>query len=182
MANLNIIKRSGEEVLFDRNKIVSAVTRANAAAEVSDRISDDSIENIGSIIEAKVKAAQHAVNVEEIQDMVEYEIDKLGAFNLAKSYILYRYKHTQDRNLSTLEANILSMINDANEELKQENSNKDTRILSTQRDYAAGEVSKLITKHKVFSNFLIDLHNKGIIHIHDTVYLSFILMISFLNS
>lgn len=170
---MNIIKRNGSEVPFDPNKIVVAVSKANTSVSEQDRISDIQIKHISEIIESKVKTSQFAVNVEDIQDMVESEIDKLGAFNLVKSYILYRYKHTQNRELSTLESTILSMIQNANEDLKQENSNKDVRILSTQRDYAAGEVSKMVADHVVFSDELIKLHNEGIIHIHDRDYRGF---------
>lgn len=171
--NTNIIKRDGTEVPFNPEKIITAVSKANAAADTIDRISKQSIEDISSIIQEKVKMAQHAVNVEDIQDMVESEIDKLGAFNLAKSYILYRYKHTQDREMASFLSSIIAMINDANEEVKQENSNKDARVISTQRDYTAGDVSKMICRKLIFSDDVMQLHDKGVIHIHDTDYRGF---------
>ena len=169
----SIIKRNGAEVPFDPNKIITAISKANEATDAIDRISDIQIAKISELIDENVSQLQHATNVEDVQDMVEEELYKCAPFHLTKNYILYRYKHMQNREVSTLESTVLSMINNANEEIKQENSNKDSRILSTQRDYAAGEISKLIADHFIFSSDVIELHNKGIIHIHDRDYRGF---------
>lgn len=170
---MKIFKRGGNEVDFNRQKIVVAISKANKSVDKKYQISDEIIDEISKNIENDVKNNITNVSVEDIQDMVEKYLVGHNAYEIAKSYILYRYEHLQDRIESNYDSQILQIINQANEEIMQENANKNPRVLSTQRDYSAGETSKRIARKYVFSKDLIDLHDKGIIHIHDLDYRGF---------
>lgn len=167
---MKIIKRNGTEVDFDINKIISALTKANNSVNTSSRLSDDVIHNISAMVEKKCAELNHEINVEDIQDFVEMEILKTGAYKIAKNYITYRYTHQMHREASSLDKKILSIVELENEEVKQENSNKDTAINSTQRDYIAGEVSRDISNRLLIDPDIVDAHKKGIIHFHDSDY------------
>ncbi|HAH62091.1 MAG TPA: anaerobic ribonucleoside-triphosphate reductase, partial [Treponema sp.] len=143
---MKIIKRSGAEVPFDRSKIVVAVTKASNEAKETNRLSEKQIESIADDIEIECAKQQHALNVEEIQDLVENGIMECRAYDVAKIYITYRYKHELMRKSNTTDAQILSLLDENNEEVKQENSNKNPTVVSVQRDYMAGEVSKDVTR------------------------------------
>ena len=139
---MKIIKRSGAEQSFDSDKITHAVYKANITVNGSLRLNDEQIAQITHNIEDLCKKATHVPNVEEIQDMVEKEIMKFGAYEVAKNYITYRYQRELARKHNTTDKQIMSLIDCNNEEVKQENSNKNPTINSVQRDYMAGEVSK----------------------------------------
>ncbi len=168
---MNVIKRSGKEVDFDESKICDAVKKANESIDDKKfRLSNTQIEVLTHNV---VKSCEHlgrAVSVEEIQDMVEEAIMEVGAFKVAKSYITYRYKHELIRKSNTTDNQILTLIEGANEEVKQENSNKNPTVVSVQRDYMAGEVSKDITKRFLLSEEIVNAHNEGLIHFHDSDY------------
>ena len=167
---MKLIKRNGSEVLFDREKISVAVAKANAAVEAKDRISEEAIEGIALSVEKICEDLGRSVGVEEVQDMVEREIMKLGAFVLAKTYITYRYKRELVRRANTTDDKIMSLIECNNEEVKQENSNKNPTVNSVQRDYMAGEVSKDITRRILLPEDIVKAHEEGIIHFHDADY------------
>lgn len=168
---MNVIKRSGKEVDFDESKICDAVKKANESIDDKKfRMSNNQIEVLTHNV---VKSCEHlgrAVSVEEIQDMVEEAIMEVGAFKVAKSYITYRYKHELIRKSNTTDNQILTLIEGANEEVKQENSNKNPTVVSVQRDYMAGEVSKDITKRFLLSEEIVNAHNEGLLHFHDSDY------------
>ena len=166
---MNVIKRSGEEVVFDASKIYNAIKNANKSIEKG-RIREGDISKIVSKVVNNCEKMGRAVSVEEIQDMVEKELVALNKFELAKHYITYRYEHQNIRQANTTDAKILSLLNRTNEEAKQENSNKDPIVSSTQRDYMAGEVSKDITRRFLLPKDIWDAHEKGIIHFHDADY------------
>ncbi len=168
--NMKLIKRNGSEVLFDREKIAIAVAKANAAVEAKDKISEEAIEGIALSVERICEELGRSVGVEEVQDMVEREIMKLGAFVLAKTYITYRYKRELVRRANTTDDKIMSLIECNNEEVKQENSNKNPTVNSVQRDYMAGEVSKDITRRILLPEDIVKAHEEGIIHFHDADY------------
>ena len=167
---MKLIKRNGSEVIFDREKISSAVRKANRAIEESLRISEEDIENIALEVERLCLTMVRSAGVEEIQDLVEKEIMKLGAFDLAKAYITYRYKRELIRKSNTTDDKIMSLIECNNEEVKQENANKNPTVNSVQRDYMAGEVSKDITKRILLPEEIVKAHEEGIIHFHDADY------------
>ena len=167
---MKLIKRNGSEAVYDREKIISAVTKANLAVDESDRISDVAIALLTENVEKKCEALNRAVNVEEVQDMVEDEIMKLGAFTLAKAYITYRYKRALVRRANTTDDKILTLIECNNEEVKQENANKNPTVNSVQRDYMAGEVSKDITRRILLPEDIVKAHEEGLIHFHDADY------------
>ena len=167
---MKLIKRNGSEVIFDREKISAAVTRANEAVDEKQRISPEDIENIALEVERLCLTMVRSAGVEEIQDLVEKEIMKLGAFDLAKAYITYRYKRELIRKSNTTDDKILSLIECNNEEVKQENANKNPTVNSVQRDYMAGEVSKDITKRILLPEVIVKAHEEGIIHFHDADY------------
>ena len=167
---MKLIKRNGSEVLFDREKIAIAVAKANAAVEEKDRISEEAVEGIALAVEKICMELGRSVGVEEVQDMVESEIMKLGAFVLAKTYITYRYKRELVRRANTTDDRIMSLIECNNEEVKQENSNKNPTVNSVQRDYMAGEVSKDITRRILLPEDIVKAHEEGIIHFHDADY------------
>ncbi|MBQ7389745.1 MAG: anaerobic ribonucleoside-triphosphate reductase [Clostridia bacterium] len=167
---MKLIKRNGSEVIFDREKISAAVTRANEAVEEHQRISPEDIENIALEVERICLTMVRSAGVEEIQDLVEREIMKLGAFDLAKAYITYRYKRELIRKSNTTDDKIMSLIECNNEEVKQENANKNPTVNSVQRDYMAGEVSKDITRRILLPEVIVKAHEEGLIHFHDADY------------
>ncbi len=167
---MKIIKRNKSEAEFDGNKIKVAITKANNATPLS-HLSSTDIEQITNNVIDKCYSYNHTVDIEDIQNIVENELMNAGANDVAKNYITYRYQRMLDRNTSTLEDKIMSIVELKNEEVFQENSNKNPVINSTQRDYIAGEVSRDISMKKMFSKEAVAAHNKGIIHIHDTDYL-----------
>ena len=167
---MKLIKRNGSETVFDREKIAAAVTKANAAVEEVDRLSPEMVEEIARNVEKQCKTMKRSVHVEEVQDLVEREIMKKGAFALAKAYITYRYKRALVRKANTTDEKILSLIECNNEEVKQENSNKNPTVNSVQRDYMAGEVSKDITNRLLLPPDIVKAHEEGLIHFHDADY------------
>ena len=167
---MKLIKRNGSEVIFDREKITIAVTKANEAVDEKQRISQEDIENIALEVERLCLTMVRSAGVEEIQDLVEKEIMKLGAFDLAKAYITYRYKRALIRKSNTTDDKIMSLIECNNEEVKQENANKNPTVNSVQRDYMAGEVSKDITRRILLPEVIVKAHEEGLIHFHDADY------------
>ena len=167
---MKIIKRNGSEVIFDITKIIMAITKANDTVEEADRMTPVQIQRIAQSVELQCQKMNRAPTVEEIQDMVEHQIMAHGAFEVAKSYITYRYTRSLVRKSNTTDDKILSLIECNNEEAKQENSNKNPVVNSTQRDYMAGEVSRDITSRILLPKDIVEAHNEGIIHFHDTDY------------
>ena len=167
---MKLIKRNGSEVLFDRAKIAAAVRKANAAVGEDKRITEENIEEIALTVEKICESMHRSQNVEEVQDMVEKEIMRLGAFDLAKAYMTYRYKRELVRKSNTTDDKIMSLIECNNEEVKQENANKNPTVNSVQRDYMAGEVSKDITKRMLLPEDIVKAHEEGLIHFHDADY------------
>ena len=167
---MRIIKRNGAEVGFDITKIIIAITKANEAVAEADRMTPVQIQRIAESVELQCQKMNRAPTVEEIQDMVEHYIMAHGAFEVAKHYITYRYTRSLVRKSNTTDDKILSLIECNNEEAKQENSNKNPVVNSTQRDYMAGEVSRDITNRILLPKDIVDAHNEGIIHFHDTDY------------
>ena len=167
---MKIIKRNGAEVGFDITKIIIAITKANESVAEADRMTPMQIQRIAESVELQCQKMNRAPTVEEIQDMVEHHIMAHGAFEVAKHYITYRYTRSLVRKSNTTDDKILSLIECNNEEAKQENSNKNPVVNSTQRDYMAGEVSRDITNRILLPQDIVDAHNEGIIHFHDTDY------------
>ena len=167
---MKIIKRNGAEATFDISKIIMAVTKANAAVEEGDRMTPRQIQRIAESVELACQELGRSAAVEEIQDMVEKQIMAHGAFEVAKAYITYRYTRSLVRRANTTDDRILSLIECNNEEAKQENSNKNPIVNSTQRDYMAGEVSRDITSRLLLPKDIVEAHEEGIIHFHDTDY------------
>ena len=167
---MKIIKRNGEEVIFDAQKIVKAIKGANKEVPLTEQLSEETIQKISENIEKKCEEENHEMNVEAIQDLVEDEIMKASAFTVAKKYITYRYQHALNRKANSTDDQIMSLIECQNEEVKQENSNKNSTVVSVQRDYMAGEVSKDITKRFLLTPEIVEAHNEGIIHFHDADY------------
>ena len=167
---MKVIKRNGAEVTFDAEKIKNAIGKANAEADEIHQLNKAQIQAIADKVSARVKEAGHAVSVEDIQDMVEREIMEMRGYEVAQLYIRYRYKRGLARKANTTDEKILSLIDATNEEAKQENSNKDPVINSTQRDYMAGEVSRDITNRILLPSDVVKAHEEGIIHFHDTDY------------
>ena len=167
---MKIIKRNGSEVTFDPEKIVIAVTKANESVVPSARMSEIQIKRIAEDVEMAALHMNRSLNVEEIQDMVEEQIMNQRAFDVARRYITYRYTRALVRKSNTTDEQILSLIECNNEEVKQENSNKNPTVNSVQRDYMAGEVSKDITKRILLPADIVEAHEKGIIHFHDSDY------------
>ena len=167
---MNVIKRSGEEVSFDADKIINAIRKANKATATDQQISDEKIIELANKVIGQCNSVQRSINVEEIQDMVEKELMSSGAYVLAHNYITYRYERALVRKANTTDKKILSLLGNTNEEAKQENSNKNPTVNSTQRDYMAGEVSKDITRRFLLPNDIWEAHEKGIIHFHDADY------------
>ena len=167
---MKIIKRNGAEAAFDPAKIYSAVEKANMAVDEVDRITPDDIKTVTDNVCAKCESLARTPGVEEVQDLVEREIMALGAFTLAKTYITYRYTRELVRRANTTDDKIMSLIEFANEEVKQENSNKNPTVNSIQRDYMAGEVSKDITRRILLPADVVKAHEDGLIHFHDADY------------
>ena len=167
---MKIIKRSGAEVVYDRNKIASAIRKANEQVIESKRLTNDQIESIVDDIEIECHNSGRALNVEDIQDLVENGIMQNKAFDVAKLYITYRYRHQLMRKENTTDQQIMSLLEENNEEVKQENSNKNPTVVSVQRDYMAGEVSKDITRRFLLDPDISKAHDDGIIHFHDADY------------
>ena len=167
---MKIIKRNGAEVAFDIQKIERAITKANNSVAEADRMTPVQIGRIAESVELQCQKMNRAPTVEEIQDMVEHHIMAHGAFEVAKHYITYRYTRSLVRKANTTDDKILSLIECNNEEAKQENSNKNPVVNSTQRDYMAGEVSRDITNRLLLPREIVEAHEEGIIHFHDTDY------------
>ena len=166
----NVIKRNGEEVHFDRAKIVNAITKANGNVERIHQMNPYQIEAIADTIAEQVQETPHAVNVEDIQDMVETSIMEMRGYEVAQKYVRYRYRRELKRKSNTTDNGILALLDHINEEVNQENSNKNPVINSTQRDYMAGEVSKDLSKRVMLPEEIVSAHEEGIIHFHDTDY------------
>ena len=166
----NVIKRNGEEVHFDREKIVNAITKANGNVERIHQMNPYQIEAIADTIAEQVQETPHAVNVEDIQDMVETSIMEMRGYEVAQKYVRYRYRRELKRKSNTTDNGILALLDHINEEVNQENSNKNPVINSTQRDYMAGEVSKDLSKRVLLPEEIVRAHEEGIIHFHDTDY------------
>ncbi len=167
---MKIIKRSGAEVIFDPQKIIVAVTKANESVVPSNRMSAIQIKRIAEDVESAAANMNRSLSVEEIQDLVEDQIMNQRAFDVARRYITYRYNRALVRKSNTTDEQILSLIECNNEEVKQENSNKNPTVNSVQRDYMAGEVSKDITKRILLPSEIVAAHEQGIIHFHDADY------------
>ena len=165
-----VIKRNGEEVDFDLSKIVNAISKANAGTDHIHQMNEYQIRAIADTIAQKANESTHAVNVEDIQDMVETGIMEMRGYEVAQKYVRYRYKRELKRKTNTTDNGILALIEHLNEEVKQENSNKNPVINSTQRDYMAGEVSKDLTKRVLLPEEIVHAHEEGIIHFHDMDY------------
>ncbi len=167
---MKIIKRNSTEVNFEPNKIANAIRKANFASDPSERVSEADIGTMTEAVTAQCAALGRTPGVEEVQDMVERQLMMHGAYEVAKRYITYRYTRALVRQANTTDDRILSLIECANEEAKQENSNKNPIINSTQRDYMAGEVSKDISERILLPPDIVEAHNEGIIHFHDMDY------------
>ena len=167
---MKIIKRNGTEVVFDLEKIVSAITRANAAVDEQYRMTPTQISRIAQSVELSCQEMGRSPAVEEIQDLVEKAIMAHGAFEVAKQYITYRYTRSLIRKSNTTDDRILTLIESNNEEVKQENANKNPTVNAVQRDYMAGEVSKDITRRILLPKEIVEAHEAGIIHFHDADY------------
>ena len=164
---MKVIKRDGRKVDYNSDKIVIAISNANKEVGGKDKISRSSIEFITKYIESLNRPSMH---VEEIQDIVENELMDRKFFNLARKYVTYRYQRALVRKANTTDAQILSLIECNNEEVKQENSNKNPTVNSVQRDYMAGEVSKDVTKRFLLPPDIVKAHEESIIHFHDADY------------
>ena len=165
-----VIKRNGEEVSFDISKIVNAITKANAEVDRIHQMNEYQIVAIAEKIAEMVMESRHAVNVEDIQDLVETSIMEMRGYEVAQKYVRYRYKRELARKSNTTDNGILALIEHINEEVNQENSNKNPVINSTQRDYMAGEVSKDLSRRVLLPEEIVEAHEKGIIHFHDSDY------------
>lgn len=169
--SLKIIRRSGQEMPYQRDKIITAITKANNEATYApDRLTEKQIEDIAYNIENYLLGLSYSAPVEDIQDKVITEIMKAGAYKVAKDYTEYRYLHSINRTESTLDKNVLSIVEYKNENIKQENSNKNPQIASVQRDYVSGEVSKDISRRLLLPKDVVEAHDAGIIHFHDMDY------------
>lgn len=165
---MKIIKRDGSEVEFDRSKIANAIKKANSAGVPE--LTEDWIETLALTVEKDCAKMKRAVTVEEVQDFVETQIMRLGAYEVAKRYIRYRHQRNLARRANTTDKSILTLIESNNEEIKQENSNKNPTVNSVQRDYMAGEVSKDLTKRLFLAPDIVQAHEEGLIHFHDADY------------
>ena len=165
-----IIKRNGKEVDFDVEKITNAISKANDEMDRIHQLSEYQIEAIADTIAQEVEKSTQAVHVEDIQDMVETGIMEMRGYEVAQKYVRYRYKRELKRKSNTTDNGILALLEHINEEVKQENSNKNPIINSTQRDYMAGEVSKDLSKRVLLPEEIVQAHEAGIIHFHDTDY------------
>ena len=168
--NANVIKRNGVEVIFDKAKIINAVEKANEEVSKLHRLSHYQITALADMIATRALESSHAVNVEDIQDMVETGIMEMRGYEVAQKYVRYRYKRELTRESNTTDDSILALLDQINENAKQENSNKNPTINSTQRDYMAGEVSKDLTMRVLLPEEIVKAHDEGIIHFHDSDY------------
>ena len=168
--NANVIKRNGVEVIFDKAKIINAVQKANEEVPKLHQLSQYQITALADTIATRALESSHAVNVEDIQDMVETGIMEMRGYEVAQKYVRDRYKRELTRKSNTTDDNILSLLDQINENAKQENSNKNPTINSTQRDYMAGEVSKDLTMRVLLPEEIVKAHDEGIIHFHDSDY------------
>ena len=168
--NANVIKRNGVEVIFDKAKIINAVEKANEEVSKLHRLSQYQITALADMIATRALESSHAVNVEDIQDMVETGIMEMRGYEVAQKYVRYRYKRELTRKSNTTDDSILALLDQINENAKQENSNKNPTINSTQRDYMAGEVSKDLTMRVLLPEEIVKAHDEGIIHFHDSDY------------
>ena len=166
----SVIKRNGEEVEFDLSKIVNAIKAANAEVDNLHQMNEYQIQAVADNIENKIDSMTHVAHVEDIQDMVETGIMEMRGYEVAQKYVRYRYKRELARKTNTTDNGILTLIDNMNEEINQENSNKNPVINSTQRDYMAGEVSKDLTKRMLLPEDIVAAHEEGIIHFHDSDY------------
>lgn len=166
----NVIKRNGVEVTFDEEKIINAIKKANNEIDPIHRLNEYQIIAIADNIALRAKESSHAMNVEDIQDMVETGIMEMRGYEVAQKYVRYRYKRELSRKSNTTDNSILSLLDQINENAKQENSNKNPTINSTQRDYMAGEVSKDLTMRVLLPEDIVRAHDEGIIHFHDSDY------------
>ena len=169
---MKIIKRNGQEAIFDEVKITNAIIGANKEVVETERLSEEEIDNITNDIKYKCQKMKRALSVEEIQNLVEDELMKLNAFSVARKYITYRFQRALARQSNTTDDQILSLIECANEEVKQENSNKNPTVNSVQRDYMAGEISKDLTRRILLPEDIVKAHDEGLIHFHDADYFS----------
>ena len=167
---MKVIKRNGTEVSFDITKILSAITRANESIDEEKRMTSTQVRRIAESVELACQELGRSPSVEEIQDLVEYQIMAHGAFEVAKNYVTYRYTRSLVRRSNTTDERILSLIECCNEEAKQENSNKNPVVNSTQRDYMAGEVSRDLSERLLLPKEIVEAHQEGIIHFHDSDY------------
>ncbi len=167
---MKIIKRSGKEVVFDIQKIITAIEKANNEVSEAERLTEEQIHELAQGVEDACTSYNRAPGVEEIQDLVENKLMALNAFNIARKYITYRYRRNLVRQSNTTDDQIMTLIECNNEEVKQENSNKNPTVNSVQRDYMAGEVSKDITKRILLPREIVDAHEAGLIHFHDMDY------------
>ena len=167
---MTVIKRNGSEVTFDITKIIAAITKANESVDESIRMTPMQIQRIAESVEFSCLKMNRSPSVEEIQDLVEYQIMAHGAFEVAKNYVTYRYTRSLVRRSNTTDEKILSLIECSNEEPKQENANKNPVVNPTQRDYMAGEVSRDITERILLPQEIVEAHREGIIHFHDADY------------
>ena len=167
---MKVIKRNGTEVVFDITKIIAAITKANESVEESARMTAMQVKRIAEFVELSCLKMNRSPSVEEIQDLVEYQIMAHGAYEVAKNYVTYRYTRSLVRKSNTTDEKILSLIECCNEEAKQENSNKNPIVNSTQRDYMAGEVSRDLSERLLLPPDIVEAHREGIIHFHDSDY------------
>ncbi len=167
---MKIIKRNGSEVTFDISKIENAIRAANAEVPASERLTEREVKFASLNVTDECMEAGHTVTVEEVQDLVEDQLMALDHFEVARKYIIYRYVQNQKRHKNTTDDKILALIECNNEEVKQENSNKNPTVVSVQRDYMAGEVSKDLTMRELLPAEVVEAHNEGIIHFHDSDY------------
>ncbi|MBP3510134.1 anaerobic ribonucleoside-triphosphate reductase [Oscillibacter sp.] len=167
---MKVIKRNGTEVVFDITKIIAAITKANESVEEGARMTAMQVKRIAEFVELSCLKMNRSPSVEEIQDLVEYQIMAHGAYEVAKNYVTYRYTRSLVRKSNTTDEKILSLIECCNEEAKQENSNKNPIVNSTQRDYMAGEVSRDLSERLLLPPDIVEAHREGIIHFHDSDY------------
>ena len=167
---MTVIKRNGTEVTFDIDKIIAAISKANESVEESARMTPMQVKRIAEFVELSCLKMNRSPSVEEIQDLVEYQIMAHGAYEVAKNYVTYRYTRSLVRKSNTTDEKILSLIECCNEEAKQENSNKNPIVNSTQRDYMAGEVSRDLSERLLLPQDIVEAHREGIIHFHDSDY------------
>lgn len=166
----NVIKRNGQEVPFDSNKIVTAIKKANSEVDAVHMLSNAQIQAIADNVAQYTESLSYSIEIETIQDLVEKGIMEMRGYEVAQKYVRYRYKRELARRVNTTDDRILSLIQQKNEELKQENSNKNTTINSTQRDYMAGEVSRDLTRRLLLPEDIVQAHENGILHFHDSDY------------